>query len=145
MQVEPAPFVYRPPPANDAVKQVVRLARIEIMRGAVQVTRSGGEESLHLHEGQDGFWMVLRGRARFHGADDTLLGEFGPHEGILIPRKCAYWFESTGDSDLELLQVLAFDRRGPVARRNLEPHQLDDRRAEKLDGRVASEIPSLER
>ena len=53
--------------------------------------------------------MILKGRARFYGDGNTVLGDFGPYEGILVPRGFKYWFESSGDEDLEILQVEAFD------------------------------------
>jgi mannose-6-phosphate isomerase-like protein (cupin superfamily) len=54
--------------------------------------------------------MVLRGRARFYGVDDVLLAELGPNEGIFIPGGARYWFEKTGDEDLEILQMVGLDR-----------------------------------
>ena len=54
------------------------------------------------------FWMVLKGRVRFYGPDDVLIGEFGPHEGTITPRYARYWFENVGDEDLEILQVGAY-------------------------------------
>jgi len=90
-------------------KEIVLLCKDKRMRGAVHIVRRGGEEHLHSHKTVDGFWMVLSGRVRFHGADETLLGEFGPMEGILVPRNTRYWFESVGAEELELLQVLGFD------------------------------------
>jgi mannose-6-phosphate isomerase-like protein (cupin superfamily) len=57
----------------------------------------------------DGMWMVLTGRARFYGEGDEVIGEFGPLEGVYIPRDVKYWFESASeDEPLQLLQVEAF-------------------------------------
>lgn len=66
-----------------------------------------GKTNLHSHSSVDGFWMVLSGRVRFYGEDDVVLGEFGKHEGVMIPRNFKYWFESVGSEPLELLQVEA--------------------------------------
>jgi mannose-6-phosphate isomerase-like protein (cupin superfamily) len=52
---------------------------------------------------------VLSGRARFYTTDDELLGDFGPMEGVVIPRGYPYWFESASDEPLELLQFEAAD------------------------------------
>lgn len=49
---------------------------------------------------------------RFYTTDDEIIGEFGHHEGILIPRGYRYWFESCGEEDLELLQFEASSK-GP--------------------------------
>ena len=51
--------------------------------------------------------MVLKGRVRFYGPGDVLIGEFGPHEGTITPRFSRYWFENVGEEDLEILQVAA--------------------------------------
>mgnify|MGYP003694430529 CR=1 FL=1 len=60
------------------------------MRGAVQVVKKhGGENNLHYHTTSASFWMVLKGRVRFYGPDDVLIGEFGPHEGTITPRYAA--------------------------------------------------------
>ncbi len=98
-------------PAEKAPKVVVPLVRSDIMYCAVQVLRAGGENNLHSHTGMDGLWFVLRGRARFYGKDDVLIGEFGPHEGVFVPRNVPYWFEGVGDEPLEILQAEAVDRR----------------------------------
>lgn len=96
-------------PALDHMKHVVTLARTDRMLAGVQVLKEGGENNLHSHSSLDGFWMVLKGRVKFHGENDVLLGEFGPLEGILIPRGVQYGFESSSEEDLELLQVEAFN------------------------------------
>jgi len=114
-------FDYAKPPVTEVSKAIVLLGRSDIMRAAVQVVREGGENNLHAHAGMDIFYMVLAGKARFYGTGDALLGEFGPQEGVLIPRNGAYWFESIGDTELELLQVAAFDRSVENKRIDHEP------------------------
>ena len=89
-------------------KAMAKLGRSDILKGVVQVLREGGENALHYHTTMDSFWMVLKGRVRFYGPGDTLLGEFGPMEGIVTPRNSRYWFERTGADELELLQVAAY-------------------------------------
>ena len=88
---------------------IVRLCRTDLLYSSVQVLKEGGENNLHAHNAQNGFWFVLSGRVRFYGAENKVLGEFGKHEGIHIPRGFYYWFESCGDETLELLQVEAVD------------------------------------
>jgi mannose-6-phosphate isomerase-like protein (cupin superfamily) len=99
-------FSYSRP--GDALKSkaFVRLGRGGRVRGVVQVVkRNGGENNLHYHTTVDNLWMVLKGRVRFYGVGDKLLGEFGPQEGIITPAYSRYWFENCGEDDLELLQV----------------------------------------
>lgn len=102
-------------------KGIVPLCKSDILLGAVQVVAKGGENNLHSHSGMDGFWFVLKGRVRFYGAGDVLLGEFGPFEGIFLPRGVPYWFESAGEELLELLQVEAFAKGVKNTRTDLEP------------------------
>jgi mannose-6-phosphate isomerase-like protein (cupin superfamily) len=84
------------------------MCRSDIIVGAVQVVKKGGETNLHSHKLLDGVWFVLKGRARFYTMDDQLVADLGPHEGILVPRGYPYWFErGEGPDDLEILQVEA--------------------------------------
>lgn len=101
-------------------KTFVKLARTDRMMAYVQVLSSGGENNLHSHGHLDGFWMVLKGRARFYGEGDRLLADLGPLEGILLPRHVRYWFESSSSEPLELLQVESADIAMPDDRQILE-------------------------
>src|SRR5690606_40778727 len=61
---------------------------------------------LHSHSGNDGFWFVLSGRARFYDENDNVFADVGPHEGVLVPHSTPYWFESADDATtLEILHV----------------------------------------
>lgn len=109
-------------------KAMVRLGRGGAVRGVVQIVKkNGGENNLHYHTDADTMWMVLKGRVRFYGVDDKLLGEFGPYEGMFTPRYFRYWFENCGDGDLELLQVGAFSSptQKSSGRIDLEPQRYD--------------------
>jgi mannose-6-phosphate isomerase-like protein (cupin superfamily) len=102
-------YSYAKPDGVSAGKGFIALSRTDIMKGVVQVVKKhGGENNLHYHTRMDTFWMVLKGRVRFYGPGDVVLGEFGPHEGMVTPRFSRYWFENIGDEDLELLQVAAY-------------------------------------
>jgi mannose-6-phosphate isomerase-like protein (cupin superfamily) len=117
-----APKVFRyATPALERPKGIMPLCRSDILTAAVQVIRKGGENNLHSHAGMDGFWFVLKGKARFYGEADTLLGELGPMEGVFIPRGVKYWFESAGEEMLELLQVEAFAKGVKNVRTDVEP------------------------
>ncbi|MGE3245110.1 MAG: cupin domain-containing protein [Beijerinckiaceae bacterium] len=106
-------------------KGIVQLAKSDIIRGRVQIVTEGGENNLHSHNGMDGFWMVLEGKVKFYGPGDVLIGEFGKHEGILIPRGAQYWFESSGDVPLEILQMAAFEKGVKLERVDAAPRKLD--------------------
>lgn len=106
-------FAYAKPEGVATGKGFVNLGRSDIVKGMVQIVKKdGGENNLHYHSRMDTFWMVLKGRVRFYGPGDVVLGEFGPHEGTITPRFSRYWFENVGDGDLELLQVAAYSEPG---------------------------------
>ena len=109
-------FHYKKPSGYSGKKALVELARTDILRGLIQVVPDGGENNLHYHPSMDSIWVVLKGRVRFYGPEDKLLGEFGPMEGLSTPRNARYWFESAADEELELLQVAAIapDIEGPM-------------------------------
>ena len=119
-------FRYKKPEGIGTGKARIELGRGGNVRGVVQVVTEGGENNLHYHTDADSFWMVLKGKVRFYGPDDVVLGEFGPHEGLITPAYSRYWFESIGDESLELLQVGAF---GPDAkssgRTDVSPQRYD--------------------
>lgn len=92
-----------------AAKARVDLGRTDLIRGMLhQFKRGGGEPIPHYHANTDCFWLVLKGRARFYGPGDELIGEFGPQEGAILPAYARYRFENMSDDDLQLLQVMAF-------------------------------------
>ena len=99
------------PPQTEKAKTIVRLCRSDIIYAQVQVIKEGGENNMHAHTAQDGFWLVLKGRAKFYGADNQVIGDLGPYEGIHVPRDFYYWFESSSDEVLEILQVESIDHR----------------------------------
>src|SRR5437868_11936081 len=88
---EAKPFKFEATQPIEKGKKFVWLARSDILVAAVQLVREGGENNLHSHSSVDGFWMVLSGRVKFYGDNDTVLGEFGKHEGVLVPRNFKYW------------------------------------------------------
>ncbi len=117
-------FSYKKPELKRG-KGIVQLAGSDIIRGRVQIVSEGGENNLHSHRGMDGFWFVLSGKVKFYGPGDVVIGEFGKHEGILVPRGAEYWFESSGDEDLELLQMAGFEKGVKTERIDAAPQKLD--------------------
>jgi mannose-6-phosphate isomerase-like protein (cupin superfamily) len=116
---------YTPPEPSSRPKDVLFLAKSDLLKVLIQVVREGGENNLHYHLNSNTNWMVLRGRARFYGVGDVLLAELGPEESILLPGGSRYRFEKTGEEDLEILQMVGVDLRGDgdSARINIEPHK----------------------
>jgi mannose-6-phosphate isomerase-like protein (cupin superfamily) len=115
-------FAYRRPQTGNE-KDILRLSKTRLGGFGVQVLREGGENNLHYHNNSDTTWFVLRGGVRFYGPGDVLIAELGPEEGITIPGGARYWFEKTGDVDLELLQCVSYDPSGDSQRVNVEKHK----------------------
>jgi mannose-6-phosphate isomerase-like protein (cupin superfamily) len=115
-------FTYRTPAVTSG-KSFVRLCQTPHLGASVQVVAQGGENNLHFHRYQDGFFMVLAGRARFYGEHDKLIADLGPNEGILIPHDFKYWFESAGEHTLELIQVEAATR--PLSQPESDAQRID--------------------
>lgn len=108
-------FSYRKPEGVTSGKGRVELAKTDRLRGIVQIVKkNGGENNLHYHTNSDSLWVVIKGRVRFYGPGDEVIGEFGPFEGTITPAYSRYWFENIGDEELEIMQVAALhDRERP--------------------------------
>ena len=70
----------------------------------IKVYAKGGENKLHNHSNEDHTFIVLSGRARFHGPRGEER-ELGPNDGIFLPKGCFYWFQTISDDPLVLLRV----------------------------------------
>ncbi len=130
-------FQYDPPDLGDRPRAITRLCMGDILCGLIQTIKKGGETTMHTHTGMDGFYMVLSGRAHFYGeenGEEVLVGEFGPLEGVFIPRDVKYWFESAGGDDdpLQLLQVEAFTRDRKNKYTSYGPQRSDEQLAEEV-------------
>lgn len=108
-------------------KQSVNLARAGGLLVGVQVVTHGGETNLHAHTDRDSTWLVLKGRARFYGTDDVVVGELGSYEGIVIPAGVPYWFESASSEQMEILHITAQNgfEGGRINHQDLLPQQAD--------------------
>jgi mannose-6-phosphate isomerase-like protein (cupin superfamily) len=70
----------------------------------IKVYARGGENKLHAHPYQDHSFIVLAGRARFHGPRGEER-ELGVNDGIFLPKGCFYWFQTVSEEPLVLLRV----------------------------------------
>lgn len=92
-------------PSADHKKVMNPLCASDLLEADIQLVREGGANDLHYHTGQDGFFLVLDGRARFYDDNDEVIAELGRREGVLIPHGFRYWFEKAGDEPAEILHV----------------------------------------
>jgi mannose-6-phosphate isomerase-like protein (cupin superfamily) len=110
-------------PEFDGVKKTWQVCNSDLMKVQVQVVKSGGENNLHTHTGEDAFWYVVSGAVRFYGEGDKVIGEYQKGEGILVPRGFKYWFESASSDALEILRVTAKDQNIDNKRVDLSPQK----------------------
>jgi mannose-6-phosphate isomerase-like protein (cupin superfamily) len=79
----------------------------DICVSTVQVFHEkGGGTTLHYHNNEDGYWLVLGGRAQFFNSEHEVIADLGKFEGIFVPRFTRYYFESSDEKEpLEILRV----------------------------------------
>jgi mannose-6-phosphate isomerase-like protein (cupin superfamily) len=110
-------------PDFEGVKKTWQVCNSDLMKVQVQVVKSGGENNLHTHTGEDAFWYVISGAVKFYGEGDKVIGEYQKGEGILVPRGFKYWFESASNEQLEILRVTAKDQNVDNKRVDLSPQK----------------------
>jgi mannose-6-phosphate isomerase-like protein (cupin superfamily) len=110
-------------PEFEGVKKTWQVCNSDLMKVQVQVVKSGGENNLHTHTGEDAFWYVISGAVKFYGEGDKVIGEYQKGEGILVPRGFKYWFESASSEPLEILRVTAKDQSVDNKRVDLSPQK----------------------
>lgn len=132
----------KPAIPGGANKGLVRLCSTGMTKGVMQIIQDGGENTLHYHDGMDSFWMVIKGRVRFYGPGDQLIGEYGPMEGLITPAGARYWFEkATDDEDLELLQVASYEQDQSKSKRvALAPNEARSNHNQWFDGQNANAL-----
>ncbi len=118
-------YKYQKPEPNGRPKQNTWLVRRPKIQVLIQCVREGGENNLHYHTKSETSWMVLKGRAIFHGLGDKVIADIGPMEGVNLPGGVRYRFSKVGDEDLEILQMVSVedDGDGESERINLEAHK----------------------
>ena len=110
-------------PEFEGVKKTWQVCNSDLMKVQKQVVKSGGENNLHTHTGEDAFWYVISGAVRFYGEGDKIIGEYQKGEGLLVPRGFKYWFESASSEPLEILRVTAKDQNVDNKRVDLTPQK----------------------
>ncbi len=129
-------FEYTAPETIQSKKHIAKLCRNPRMRGSVQTIPKGISEQLHHHDTVDGFWFVLSGRVRFLTTQDRVIGEFGPHQGIMTPQGFPYRFETVGTKPLQMLQVLTINPEEGWHRQNHGKSNFDRAEIDRSDSRT---------
>ena len=118
-ETDATPFTFERPELING-KARIGLGKTGMITASVQFLQDGGDNNLHAHSAEDEAFLILTGRVRFYGKGDEVIAELGPNQGIVIPRKFPYWFESASDEVLTIFKVGAEDPRFTNERLNYE-------------------------
>ena len=89
----------------------IPMAASDNMWVVLKTYASGGENELHAHPHEDHTFVLLQGRAKFHGpAGETKI--IGPNEGVLLPHGTFYWFHVCSEEPLVMVRIGAGDGAG---------------------------------
>jgi mannose-6-phosphate isomerase-like protein (cupin superfamily) len=80
------------------------LGASKCMTVVLKTYASGGENELHAHANEDHLFVILQGRAVFHGPRGETR-EVARNDCVLIPTGALYWFVSSGDEPLVMLRI----------------------------------------
>jgi quercetin dioxygenase-like cupin family protein len=121
------------------------LAEANLLRLRLKVYASGGENAMHRHAHEDHAFIVLQGQATFHINSDDNEHVVNKGEGVMIPRHCAYWFQSSAPENLVMIRTGASESWAPDGRltqdgRLIPGHSKENKQVEKipLDGQFFS-------
>lgn len=110
------------------------LAGTDLLKLRLKVYASGGENAMHRHTHEDHAFVVLAGQATFHINSDDNVRVVNKGEGVMLPKHCMYWFQSSAPENLVMLRVGAGEwpedgRRAP------DGHHLPGKSAENKHGK----------
>lgn len=113
-------------------------ARTDLMTVTMKVYAEGGENGMHNHPHEDHSFIVLEGEATFHLETDENIKVVRRYEGILLPKKVNYWFQSTGAQNLVMIRVGAFypgERPGRLTPdgRDIPGNSIENKQVERIE------------
>ena len=113
-------------------------ARTDLMTVTMKVYAEGGENGMHNHPHEDHSFIVLEGEATFHIETDENTKVVRRYEGILLPKKVNYWFQSTGDQNLVMIRVGAYypgERPGRLTPdgRDIPGNSIENKQVERIE------------
>jgi mannose-6-phosphate isomerase-like protein (cupin superfamily) len=78
-----------------------------------------GENELHAHPTEDHAFVILQGKACFHGpkGEEKTIGR---NEGVLLPHGTFYWFKAVGEEPLVLLRIGCASQDGASSRGRID-------------------------
>jgi mannose-6-phosphate isomerase-like protein (cupin superfamily) len=86
------------------------VAATDLLHVTVKVYAAGGENAMHMHPYEDHSFIVLQGQATFHINTDDNIKVLNKNEGVMLPRRVGYWFQSSAPENLVMLRVGAAEK-----------------------------------
>jgi len=86
------------------------VAATDLLKLVVKVYASGGENALHMHPYEDHSFIVLQGEATFHIGEEDEIRVLRKYEGVMLPRRVSYWFQSSAPENLIMLRAGAAEK-----------------------------------
>ena len=87
-----------------------KVAETDLLKLVVKVYASGGENELHMHPYEDHSFIVLQGEATFHIGTEDEVKVLRKYEGVMLPRRVSYWFQSSAPENLIMLRSGAAEK-----------------------------------
>jgi mannose-6-phosphate isomerase-like protein (cupin superfamily) len=91
-------------------RQDTVLAETDLLKLRLKVYASGGENAMHMHPYEDHAFIVIQGQATFHINTDDNVKVVNKGEGVMLPRRCGYWFQSSAPENLVMIRVGAAEK-----------------------------------
>src|SRR5262249_51325080 len=81
------------------------VAWTDLLHITVKVYAAGGENAMHQHPYEDHCFIVLSGQATFHINSDDNIRVVEKNQGVMLPKGCNYWFQSSAPENLVMLRA----------------------------------------
>jgi len=86
------------------------LAETDLLKLRLKVYAAGGENAMHMHPYEDHSFIVLQGQATFFIGTDDNVKVLNKNEGVMLPRRVPYWFQSSASENLVMIRVGAAEK-----------------------------------
>jgi mannose-6-phosphate isomerase-like protein (cupin superfamily) len=91
-------------------REDTQLSATDLLKLRLKVYAAGGENAMHMHPYEDHAFIVLQGQATFHINTDDNVKVVNKNEGVMLPRRCGYWFQSSAPENLVMIRVGAAEK-----------------------------------
>jgi mannose-6-phosphate isomerase-like protein (cupin superfamily) len=86
------------------------LAETDLLKLRLKVYAAGGENAMHMHPYEDHSFIVLQGHATFRIGTDDNVKVLNKNEGVMLPRRVPYWFQSSAPENLVMIRLGAAEK-----------------------------------